>query len=233
MFLAEGSQTWKRKSFPALAFGGKRKSFVTARARNADIDFSPGASPEPEDDSPFLVVAGQMLEQLLTHDLKQLLRQDLDAAATEELQFAETGRVTRHIWRGEAPHDAKETKVAEDAASWCGMRDPSALHDSWPSLWEAMALISPVLLRARQQHSQPRTLHRTFGDKAAQEPPAAELVATVRREVGKALGLAADATEERHKHSSWRHRLVRAIQQLSRDRTSRFRNGWPMAHPWA
>ena len=43
------------------------------------------------------------MEQLLSHDLKRALRQDLDAAATAELQIVEVGKVARHIWRGEAP----------------------------------------------------------------------------------------------------------------------------------
>ena len=97
------------------------------------------------------------------------------------------------------------------------MRDPSLLHDRWPKLWETMSWITPVLLRARAQHPELSGLHQTFGAQAAREPPPAQIISELRREVAKVFGVRAAAAEERHWASPWRHRLVKEVQRWSQD----------------
>ena len=127
------------------------------------------------------------------------------------------GRVHRHFCRGGPVYDPRAERVLQDDRCKAGLRNPAALQDCWPELWGVMAPINDLLMQARRDHPELRALRRAFGADPEIQPPAPELLRTIRAQVCQLVGLPAGAGEEHHQASPWRHRLVGRIQQLSGD----------------
>ena len=122
-------------------------------------------------------------------------------ALVDTAVFAEAGKVKRHIWRGSAPEDARETRRREDASSWCGNRNPSGLQESWPDLCRVMTGVAEVLIAGRARDQQLQHLTRTFGDSPEQEPPTEEAIRVLRASVARHVGITPMAAEKCHPNS--------------------------------
>ena len=122
-------------------------------------------------------------------------------------------------------HDPAAEKRFEDSQSQAGMRGPARLAESWPSLWQAMAKVTPVLLEARGGEGTFAYLTGCVGEAPARQPPTELEMAGLRAKVANALGLSAKTAEQRHPAAPWRFQLVAAIQDACGDPDTALR-GW-------
>jgi len=80
-----------------------------------------------------------------------------------------------------------------------------------------MGKVSPMLLRAREKQPAFKNLSRTFGDTPSQRPPTPEQLRELRAEVGEVFKLSGSEIEQHHRASTWRYKLIEAVQRKSRD----------------
>jgi hypothetical protein len=197
-----------------------------SRSASALADSS-GAQP----DGAWHTVAAVFVRRALAADVLATCPVDVERVLND-VEFQLEGRVRRHARRGATALSPKELRRREDAAALGGMRNAADLYQSWPKLWDAMAVVGRVLRDARARHAELRGLHECFGGGSARPEPSADLVARVRAEVAASLGLEPGTAEATHSCSPWRFNLVDHVQQASGDPDSYLvpwlRDGAPM-----
>ena len=119
-----------------------------------------------------------------------------------------SGPVRRHVFRGATDESAKEIKKAEDQKSTAGCRNPAWLRDGWPSLWDTMAPIRSVLLRARTASSDLRGLVGCCGDSPSRSPPLEASLVAIRCELERLFVVPPGTFDWHHPASPWRAELV-------------------------
>ena len=97
------------------------------------------------------------------------------------------------------------------------MRDPAALIETWPQLWEVMAQVRQVIAEARQETAELRGLTKACGSEPERQPPETLAVARLRSRIGELFGLAPEDVEQHHPASPWRFKLVQKVQAATSD----------------
>jgi hypothetical protein len=64
-----------------------------------------------------------------------------DASAGAQVLLVGSGKVRRHLLRGNDAPSKKELRKSDDESSRAGMRNPALLEATWPSLWKQMAKV--------------------------------------------------------------------------------------------
>ena len=137
--------------------------------------------------------------------------------ALEAASKTDDGRVYRHIWRGMDHMGAKEIREEEDLHSTAGMRNPHALEEGWPQLWDVMADVRKLLLQLRHHLPEFRGLAGCCGSEPAREPPDELAVDQVRRVLSVYLGIPLVEALHTHHASPWKAVLVRELQRKKAD----------------
>ena len=150
----------------------------------------------------------------------QRRRRSSHAGAGEEAQSS----------RADAP-TPKETKDLEDSKALAGCRNPSDLHRVWPKLWEGMAPIGRVLLRAVRGNAAFQNLAAACGKEPTRQPPSEEEVRAVRSMIARELGCLVEDFPSKLAETSWQAGLFRSEMQ-SATLTRPLRNGSTSARPW-
>ena len=142
---------------------------------------------------------------------------DTAPGALERVQLARQGRVRRHELRGAEEESARERRRAEDDRCLAGMRNPAALIDRWPRLWQAMDAVKKVLVDAHSERPDFQGLTGLCGDGAARGAPTEEVLRELRIKLAEALGADEAEADLHHSASPWRYALVRACQLAAED----------------
>ena len=140
-----------------------------------------------------------------------------DGGAVELAKATQDGRVIRHLWRGTDHLSMKEQRDQEDADSRGGMRNPHALEDRWPKLWETMADVRKLLLQLRYHFPELNGLMGCCGSEPARQPPDDLLLDQVRRVLAVYLEIPLIDALATHPASPWKAGLVRALQERTGD----------------
>ena len=106
----------------------------------------------------------------------------------DAIQLKTEGNVHRHVLRGATETSGKERRLDEDRHCTAGLRNPSDLVCSWPSLWRVMRTVRGVLDSEREKTPELQGLRHCCGEDPAREPPSEETVHSVRRRVLRELG---------------------------------------------
>jgi len=132
--------------------------------------------------------------------------------AQRAIAVAGSGPVKRHALRGGDDPSMKEHRALEDRGCTAGCRSPADLHDGWPSLWETMAIVRSVLLRARSISSDLRGLVGCCGEAPDRPPPLEASIKAIRKELERVMGGLPEGTFDLHHPASpWRAELVGTI----------------------
>ena len=156
-------------------------------------------------------------KQVFANVVAATIEQDLRLEYPGDPSLADAGRVHRHTALGGRIFDPAAAKSLEDKECLAGMHDPAELLEKWPSLWETMATIAPVLLEARGDAGAFWGLAGCVGASPARLPPTALEIRALRGRVAARLGVTAAAAELTHKAAPCKYNIVAAVQDACAD----------------
>ena len=161
-------------------------------------------------------VAADFVKDLFLDDLvvaEPLFRELAARPSDLGVDFSEAGKVSRHTSRGPPLADPKLVRQLQDRQAWSGMRNPADLQPRWPELWRTMGKVADVIRKFRDKHPELRDLPAAFGDSPARLPPSEHVLRDLRCAVGRLFHLAPVDVDLHSWCSSWRFRLVAAVQR--------------------
>ena len=74
-----------------------------------------------------------------------------------------------------------------------------------------------MIKRFRAQHPECQSLTGSLGNEPSRQPPSDATILKLRQQVGKVLGVPAEAADAHHECSPWRHELFKAVLQRTQD----------------
>ena len=102
------------------------------------------------------------------------------ADARKAVKTTDTGRVHRHLFRGDTDPSEKERREVENDASTAGCRNPAYLRRSWPELWQTMEPVKELLLHARRFSPDLQNLVECCGANPSRDPPREASILAIR-----------------------------------------------------
>ena len=133
------------------------------------------------------------------------------AQALNDVHLTSDGPVSRHVSRGIDELSRKAVKGTEDREATAGCRNPAALAEIWPELWDVMASVLKILSDARSFSSDLRGLRGCCGSNPERAPPSDATLRAVRRGLERCFVLEPGTFEKQHEASPWRTELVATI----------------------
>ena len=153
----------------------------------------------------------------LASDLRRLRSRRRAAATAVAAVPCASAPVPRHSARGVAEPSAREEKLAEDAQCSAGVRNPASFMPQWAAMAHVMQKLRRVIVAERDRNPELQGLTGLCGKCPCRQPPSGSALAELREKLAVALGLPPSAGHEHHPASSWRFRLVQAVQLASED----------------
>ena len=142
--------------------------------------------------------------QLLKRWAGAIAKWALTDTSRRRITAIDSGRVRRHVDRGESPESRKARRRREDEESTAGARNPSRVVAGMPGLLATASRIRAALLRSLELCPTLVDLHLACGSDPPRSAPSSEEVAVARRCVCEALGLPPEAGEQHNPSSPLR-----------------------------